>query len=224
MVGNLIPEGKDRCVVSRERGELSYLTIPQNGNPMGGLVFSTAFSTDGSEQQVKLECVRSSIGFSMLSTNLLPGLLVVTSPVSRFATGLVRTQLVTAATLDRIGMAYNMPNGNAKDGTFEVCDSDLMELPGVYTSNGQTLTYYSTPRVPRPDHHNTLHAYHPCPALTAKPIRVPIYSKFTTSGFPTTTSASSLPQGQGPRRLVLLALVQAAVLPRRLRLDPMALV
>jgi hypothetical protein len=43
-------------------------------------------------------------------------------------------------TLDRIGVAYNMPS-QAQNGTFEVCDSDPMDIPGVYTSNGQTLTY-----------------------------------------------------------------------------------
>ena len=43
-------------------------------------------------------------------------------------------------TLDRIGLVYNMPN-QAQDGVFEVCDTDPMEVPGVYTSGGQTLSY-----------------------------------------------------------------------------------
>jgi hypothetical protein len=43
-------------------------------------------------------------------------------------------------TLDRIGFAYNMPN-NAQNGVFEVCDTDPMEIPGVYTSGGQTYSY-----------------------------------------------------------------------------------
>jgi hypothetical protein len=47
-------------------------------------------------------------------------------------------------TLDRIGLAYNMPN-NAKDGVFEACDSDNMDVPGVYTSNGQTQSYAQPP-------------------------------------------------------------------------------
>jgi hypothetical protein len=33
-----------------------------------------------------------------------------------------------------------MPN-NAVNGTFEVCDSDAMDIPGVYTVNGQTSSY-----------------------------------------------------------------------------------
>jgi hypothetical protein len=43
-------------------------------------------------------------------------------------------------TLDRIGLPYNMPNA-AQNGTFEVCDSDLMDIPGEYTSGSQTLSY-----------------------------------------------------------------------------------
>ncbi|KAF8494890.1 hypothetical protein F5888DRAFT_1844840 [Russula emetica] len=43
-------------------------------------------------------------------------------------------------TLDRIGLPYNMSN-TAQNGTFEVCDSGLMDIPGVYTSGGQTLSY-----------------------------------------------------------------------------------
>jgi len=33
-----------------------------------------------------------------------------------------------------------MPNG-AKNGTFEYCDSENMDIPGVYTSNGATYSY-----------------------------------------------------------------------------------
>ena len=45
---------------------------------------------------------------------------------------------------DRLGCAYNAPN-NAKNGTFEVCDGDDMTPPGLYTSNGQTMTYFQPP-------------------------------------------------------------------------------
>lgn len=47
-------------------------------------------------------------------------------------------------TLDRIGVAYNMPN-NAQNGTFEVCDTDPMDVPGIYTVNGQTSSYAQPP-------------------------------------------------------------------------------
>ncbi len=47
-------------------------------------------------------------------------------------------------TLDRIGLTYNMPN-QAQNGTFETCDTDPMDIPGVYTSGGQTLSYAQPP-------------------------------------------------------------------------------
>jgi hypothetical protein len=43
-------------------------------------------------------------------------------------------------TLDRMGLIYNMPNA-AQNNVFEVCDSEPMDIPGVYTSGGQTLSY-----------------------------------------------------------------------------------
>jgi len=41
---------------------------------------------------------------------------------------------------DRIGCAYNAPN-NAKDKVFEACDAENADYPGIYTSNGQVMTY-----------------------------------------------------------------------------------
>ncbi|PPQ70899.1 hypothetical protein CVT26_014218 [Gymnopilus dilepis] len=41
---------------------------------------------------------------------------------------------------DLVGCSYNMPSA-AKDGEFTECDGDLQEVVGVYTSNGQTLTW-----------------------------------------------------------------------------------
>ena len=93
-------------------------------------------------------------------------------------------------TLDRIGLEYNMP-GNPTNGTFEVCDSDLMDVPGVYTLNGQTLSYSQpdeslgpittipyTPRIPSSSNCQT---YQSTDVFKA------------TTGFPTTTAASSTP-------------------------------
>lgn len=47
-------------------------------------------------------------------------------------------------TLDRIGCAYNAPS-NAQNGTFESCDGDSGEFPGVYTTNGAVVTYTQPP-------------------------------------------------------------------------------
>jgi hypothetical protein len=45
---------------------------------------------------------------------------------------------------DRIGCAYNAPNA-AKNGTFESCQGDNQDFPGVYTSNGAVVTYTQPP-------------------------------------------------------------------------------
>ena len=46
---------------------------------------------------------------------------------------------------DRIGCAYNAPN-NAQNGTFESCEGDNQDFPGVYTgSDGQTTTWTQPP-------------------------------------------------------------------------------
>jgi len=47
-------------------------------------------------------------------------------------------------TLDRIGCAFNAPS-NVQNGTFESCDSDNGDLPGVYTINGAVVTYTQPP-------------------------------------------------------------------------------
>ena len=95
-------------------------------------------------------------------------------------------------TLDRIGLAYNMP-ATPTNGTFEVCDSDLMDIPGVYTSNGQTLSYSQpdeslgpittipyTPRIPSSSNCQTYQS-------------TDLFK--VTTGFPTTTATSSPTSG-----------------------------
>lgn len=46
--------------------------------------------------------------------------------------------------LDRIGCVYNAPN-NARNGTFESCEGDNQDFPGVYTVGGQVMTYTQPP-------------------------------------------------------------------------------
>ena len=46
---------------------------------------------------------------------------------------------------DRIRCAFNAPN-NARYGTFESCDSENQDFPGVYTgTNGAVMTYRQPP-------------------------------------------------------------------------------
>lgn len=45
---------------------------------------------------------------------------------------------------DRIGTIYNCPN-QAQNGTFESCEAENQDPPGVFTSNGQVMTYTQPP-------------------------------------------------------------------------------
>jgi hypothetical protein len=47
-------------------------------------------------------------------------------------------------TYDRMGCAYNAPNA-ARNGTFESCEGEDQDPPGVYTSSGKVVTYTQPP-------------------------------------------------------------------------------
>jgi len=106
-------------------GELDSGAQDGLGNPMGGMVYTTAFSTDGSLVQSPYWTFFE--GGGVVGIKICPD-------------NNNQSQSYCQHTLDRIGLAYNMPN-NAKNGTFEYCDSDNMGIPGVYTSNGMTYSY-----------------------------------------------------------------------------------
>jgi len=161
-------------------GELDPHGQDLNGNPIGGLVYSTAFSPDG----VTIEQVNDwnmFIGGNVTAIKACDD--KGTNPGG-----------MCQNTLDRLGAAYNMPN-NAQNGVFEVCDADLMDVPGIYTSNGQTLSYSQpaeslgpittipyTPRVPSSSN---------CQTFQSTDL-----FKFTPSGLPTSTAATPTPSGK----------------------------
>jgi len=161
-------------------GELDPRGQDMNGNPMGGLVFSTAFSADG----VTYEQIND---WNMFIGGNITGIKI----CDRAG---VNPAGYCFNELDRLGIVYNMPNG-AKDGVFEVCDADLMQLPGVYTSNGQTLTYTQPPESLGPittvPYTPTVPASSNCQTYQSSDL-----FKFTPSGLPTSTGASPTPTGK----------------------------
>ncbi|KAI0298060.1 hypothetical protein B0F90DRAFT_1952632 [Multifurca ochricompacta] len=100
------------------------------GNPIGGLLYSTAFSSDNKTIQ-QINEWNMFVGGNTSAIK-------VCNPAGPNPAGFCQH------TLDRIGWQYNMPN-SAVNGVFEVCDSDAMDIPGVYTVNGQTLSYSQPP-------------------------------------------------------------------------------
>jgi len=111
-------------------GELDSGGQDELGNPMGGLCYSTAFSSDNTTYE-QIASWNVFLGGNLMGMKIC-------NPSGSNPAGYCQH------TLDRIGLAYNMPN-NAQDGVFEVCDTDPMDIPGVYTSGGQTLSYAQPP-------------------------------------------------------------------------------
>jgi hypothetical protein len=109
-------------------GELDPHGQDLNGNPIGAMMYSNHFSSDN----VTLEQVHE--------WNMFLGGNITAAKICNDADGPAESAGWCRNTLDRLGVSYNMPN-NAQDGVFEVCDSDPGEMPGVYTSNGQVITY-----------------------------------------------------------------------------------
>ncbi|KAI0245977.1 hypothetical protein BJV78DRAFT_1381944 [Lactifluus subvellereus] len=100
------------------------------GNPIGGLMYSKVFSADNATI-VQVKNWNMFVGGNTMAIKICDA-------KGSNPTGYCQH------TLDRIGYQYNMPN-NAKAGVFEMCDSDAMDIPGVYTVNGQTLSYAQPP-------------------------------------------------------------------------------
>jgi hypothetical protein len=108
-------------------GELDPHGADGRGNPIGSLMYSSAFSTNGSMEQV-------------IQWNLFLGggifCIKVCDPASANAAALCLN------TYDLIGCSYNMPaNYGSINGTFESCAGDDQLPVGTYVSNGVTSTY-----------------------------------------------------------------------------------
>ncbi|KAK7462925.1 hypothetical protein VKT23_007505 [Stygiomarasmius scandens] len=100
---------------------------------------------------------------------------------------------------DRIGCAYNAPN-NAQEGVFERCEGEDMTPVGVYTSNGETLTWTQPPESEGPI---TSIPYTPTPAASSNCVTFTsdqLYSQLATvtpAAGAGTSSTSSPTDGRG---------------------------
>jgi hypothetical protein len=95
-------------------------------------------------------------------------------------------------TLDRIGLGYNCPSkytvgGGTAAGDFEVCDSDNMGVPGVYTDAAGATQSYSQP--PESDGPITTVPYQPTTVASSNCQKV-TSSAIYTDLVPATSSAS----------------------------------
>ncbi|KAG2003663.1 hypothetical protein CC2G_004252 [Coprinopsis cinerea AmutBmut pab1-1] len=123
-VVGFIDQTKINVLADDDGGEMDPHGADLRGNPMGGLVYTNAWS--GSPQQV-IEW-HNFLGAQKFCFKAC-------DPRGEF------DDRYCEHILDRIGCDYNVPN-NARNGTFESCDGDNQDFPGVYTDeNGQVQTY-----------------------------------------------------------------------------------
>ncbi|KAH6899344.1 manno protein [Coprinopsis sp. MPI-PUGE-AT-0042] len=99
-------------------GEMDPHGADLRGNPMGGIMFSSAFGTPNKQVIEWHKCPATPAGPN----------------AAHFCEHV----------FDRIGCAYNVPN-NAKNGTFESCKGENQDFPGVYTDEAGAVQTYTQP-------------------------------------------------------------------------------
>ncbi|KAG2034999.1 hypothetical protein BDR03DRAFT_935025 [Suillus americanus] len=112
-------------------GELDPHGADLRGNPLGGLMYSNAFPSNGGNNNSYQQVIDW--------TNFMGGnafCITICDPASSSANQSAYCQNI----YDRLGCSYNMPN-NAQTGVFEVCESDLKIPAGLYVTGGVTMTY-----------------------------------------------------------------------------------
>ncbi|KAI0693419.1 hypothetical protein BC835DRAFT_1075188 [Cytidiella melzeri] len=134
MITGLIDQTKLNIQSSDAGGELDSGGQDTAGNPIGGLVYSTRY---GSGQEDQIINWTEFIGNGQFCIKIC-------NPNGTNPAGFCQH------TLDRIGLGYNCPSkytvgSGTGPGTFEVCDSDNMIVPGIYTLPGGTTTSYAQP-------------------------------------------------------------------------------
>jgi len=111
-------------------GELDPHGADLRGNPLGGLMYSTAFSGSPTTFDQVIEW-----------HNFMGGEIFCLKACDPKGANAAR---FCEHVFDRIGCAYNAPNA-ARTGVFESCQGDNQDFPGVYTSAGRVVTYTQPP-------------------------------------------------------------------------------
>jgi len=179
-----IDQSKINLDPTDEGGELDPHGADEQGNPLGGIVFTNGFgmSADKYAQQIQANSTASQQFTQVIEWIDFQG-------GNMFCLKMCNPSDSQAAELcqhiyDRIGCSYNALADYASiNGTFSVCDSDDMTPPGVYTSNGVTTTWFQPPEgvVPTPPYTPTLPASSNCHTFSSAQL----------FGGPATSSAAS---------------------------------
>jgi hypothetical protein len=135
MITGLIDQTRLNIQSGDYGGELDSGGQDERGNPIGGALYSTAFNSNPYGQ---ILWWTEFIGSNQFCVKIC-------DPKGSNEAGYCQH------TLDRIGLLYNCPSkytsgGGFQAGEFEVCDSDLMTVPGVYVdASGATQSYAQPP-------------------------------------------------------------------------------
>jgi hypothetical protein len=125
---------------------------------------------------------------------------------------------------DRIGCAYNAPN-SAPTGVFQSCDGDNQDFPGVYTTNGEVMTYRQPPeslgpittipytaRIPASSNCQTFQSaslYTALPSVTTSGAATTTASPGSAGASATRSGVPAATNGASPRALTSLASLAA---------------
>ncbi|KAG1852720.1 hypothetical protein F4604DRAFT_1805206 [Suillus subluteus] len=132
-IAGFIDQTQINIAASDFGGELDPHGADLRGNPLGGLMYSNAFPSNGGNNDSYQQVIDW--------TNFMGGngfCMKICDPAGQ------NQQALCQNIYDRLGCAYNAPN-NAQKGVFEVCDGDDMSPVGVYTTGGATSTYFQPP-------------------------------------------------------------------------------
>lgn len=165
-------------------GELDPHGADLRGNPMGGLFYSNAFSGDKNNFQQVVEW-----------TNFMGGdafCIKACDPAGPNAAHFCEH------IYDRIGCKYNMPN-QAQNGTFESCMGESQDYPGIYTENGQVMTFKQPgeTEVPNPTYTPRMPASSSCSTFASETLFAALATVTPAGGASAAPSGSSTPSGSG---------------------------
>lgn len=153
-----------------EGGELDPHGADGQGNPLGGIVYTNSFGMNAAGYAKQLQ---SNSTPSTTFTQVIEWIDFIGG--NMFCIKICNPDDPDAPNLcqhiyDRIGCGYNaLADYAAINGTFEVCDSDDMTPPGVFTTNGATTTWFQPPEgvVPTPPYTPTLPSSSNCQTFSS---------------------------------------------------------
>ncbi|KAG5340090.1 hypothetical protein C0989_002792 [Termitomyces sp. Mn162] len=130
-VVGFIDQTKINIAAGDSGGEMDPHGADLRGNPLGGLVYSTAYTSNKNQYEQVIEW------HNFMGSN--------TFCFKACDPSRPNAAKYCQHIYDRIGCEYNAPS-NARNGVFESCKGDNQDFPGVYTdAQGKVQTYTQPP-------------------------------------------------------------------------------